>query len=71
LHCIFALGHSVSLVIQKTPSMTQRPSPQARIGDDFIAWCVYGIKVFVDQAPQIVELAVNSASFTAAATNPR
>jgi hypothetical protein len=71
LHNIFALSKSVSLVVQKEPSLTERPSPQARIGNDYIAWAVYGIKVFVDQAPMIVDMAVNSASFTAAATNPK
>jgi hypothetical protein len=29
---------------------------------------VYGIKVFQDQAPQIVQVAVDSTSFTGAAT---
>lgn len=71
LHCLFALSKSVSLVIQKEPSLTDRPSPQARIGNDYIAWVVYGIKVFVDQAPQIVRLAVDSTAFTAAATLPK
>lgn len=71
LHCLFALSKSVSLVVQKQPSLTQRPSPEARIGDDYIAWTVYGIKVFTDQAPQIVDLAVNSSSFTGAATQPK
>ena len=71
IHPIFALSKSVSLVVQKNPSLTQRPSPNARIGDDYIAWTVYGIKVFVDQAPQIVALSVNSASFTAADQTPQ
>lgn len=68
VHCIFGLSKSVSLVMQKYPSLTERPSPQARIGNDYIAWAVYGIKVFQDQAPQIVEVAVDSTSFTGAAT---
>lgn len=70
LYCIFALSKSVSLVIQKDPSLTTRPSPQARIGDDVIAWTVYGIKVFLDQAPQIVSYAVKSSAFTASDTTP-
>lgn len=68
VHCIFGLSKSVSLVMQKYPSLTERPSPQARIGNDYIAWAVYGIKVFQDQAPQIVQVAVDSTSFTGAAT---
>lgn len=69
VHCLFALSKSVSLVIQKYPSLTNRPSPQARIGEDFIAWTVYGIKVFTDQAPQIVRVAVDSSAFISASTN--
>ena len=68
VHPIFALSKSVSLVVQKTPSLTERPSPEARIGNDYIAWTVYGIKVFVDQAPQIVRLAVRADTFTGAST---
>ncbi len=70
LFCIFGLSKSVSLVVQKDPSLTDRPSPQARIGTDVIAWCVYGIKVFQDQAPMLVSYAVNSSSFTAADRTP-
>jgi len=68
IHPIFSLSKSCSLVVQKEPSLTNRPSPQARIGEDYIAWTVYGIKVFTDQAPQIVQLSVRSDSFTSAAT---
>ncbi len=70
IHPLFALSKSVSLVVQKDPSLTNRPSPNARIGEDVIAWTVYGIKVFQDQAPQIVQLAVNCSSFTGSDTTP-
>lgn len=68
LHCLFALAKSVSLVIQKYPSMVERDSPLARIGKDFIVWTAYGSKVFFDQAPQIVQAAIDATAFTAAAT---
>lgn len=71
LHNIFALSKSISLVVQKEPSLTERPSASARVGTDVIAWCAYGSKVFVDQAPQIVQLAVASSSFTAASTTSK
>lgn len=72
VHCVFGLSKSVSLVVQKTPSLVQRPSPNARIGDDFIGWTVFGRKVFVDQAPQLVDVNVlsSAAGFSAAAKNP-
>jgi len=70
LHCLFALSKSVSLVVQKDPSLEENFAA-GKIGRDYIAWTVYGIKVFVDQAPQIVELAVNSSAFTASSTTPK
>lgn len=70
LHCIFALSKSCSLVIQKTPNLEEN-FVSGKIGRDYIAWTAYGIKVFVDQAPQIVELAVNSSAFTSASTTVR
>lgn len=68
LHNIFALSKSVSLVIQKNPTMKVRPSPSARVGDDMIVWSAYGSKVFKDQGVQIVELAALASSFTSAST---
>lgn len=70
LHCLFSLSKSASLVVQKEPSLEEN-FVSGKIGRDYIAWTVYGIKVFVDQAPQIVELAVASSSFTAASANFR
>lgn len=70
VHVLFALSNSCSLVIQKTPDLEEN-FVSGKIGRDYIAWTVYGIKVFVDQAPQIVQLAVASSSFTAAATQPK
>ncbi len=69
LHCLFALTKSLSLVVQKQPDLEEN-FVSGKIGRDYIAWTVYGIKVFKDQAPMIVQLAVNSASFTAADTTP-
>lgn len=70
VHILFALSKSVSLVVQKDPSLEEN-FVSGKIGRDFIAWTVYGIKVFVDQAPQIVQLSVASSNFTAAATQAK
>lgn len=70
LHPLFALSKSVALVIQKEPSMEEN-FVSGKIGRDYITWTVYGIKVFVDQAPQIVALSVNSSAFTAASTTSK
>lgn len=70
LHCIFALSKSVTLVVQKDPELVEN-FVSGKIGRDYIAWTVYGLKVFVDQAAQIVEYAVLSSSFTASDTTPQ
>lgn len=67
IHCLFALAKSISLVIQKYPSLEENPV-SGKIGRDYIAWTAYGMKVFTDQAPQIVEAAILSSSFTASST---
>ena len=67
IHMLFALSKSCSLVVQKTPELEEN-FVSGKIGRDYITWTVYGIKVFVDQAPQIVQLSVASSAFTAAAT---
>lgn len=69
LICLFSLSKSCSLVVQKDPSLEEN-FVSGKIGRDYIAWTVYGIKVFVDQAPQIVSLAVNSSAFTASDVTP-
>jgi hypothetical protein len=69
LHNIFAISKSVSLVIQKNPSLEEN-FVSSKIGRDYIAWTMFGRKVFVDQAPCIVDCRVNSSSFTAPSSTP-
>lgn len=66
LALLFGLSKSICLVVQKNPSLEEN-FVSGKIGKDFISWTAYGIKVFVDQAPQLVSLVVNSSSFTAPA----
>lgn len=65
IHILFALTKSGSLVVQKDPSLEENPVSR-KIGRDYIAWTAYGIKIFTDQAPQIVQLSVLSSTFSAA-----
>jgi hypothetical protein len=68
IHCVFGLSKSVSLVVQKDPSLIENPV-SGKVGRDYVAWTVYGIKVFKDQQPQLVDVSVNAASFKAGATS--
>lgn len=70
VHLIFALSKSVSLVVQKDPSLEENPV-SGKIGRDYIAWTVYGIKVFVDQAPMIVQLSAKSSAWGGASTTSK
>lgn len=65
VHCLFGLSKSISLVIQKYPSLEEN-FVSRKIGRDYIAWTVYGIKVFQDQAPMLVDAAVLATTFTGA-----
>jgi hypothetical protein len=64
LHCVFGLSKSVSLVVQKNPSLEEN-FVSGKIGRDYISWGAYGIKVFQDQAPQLVDVKVASSAYSA------
>lgn len=73
-HNIFAVTKSISVVIQYGPYLeilqsnpAQNSGNSGRVGWDFVTWMAYGIKVFNDQAPQLVDVQINSSAFT---TNP-
>jgi hypothetical protein len=71
VYALFGLSKSISLVVQKDPNLTNRPSPESRIGEDLIAWTVYGIKMFQDQAAQVISFAVKSSAYGAALQSPK
>lgn len=75
-HNIFGVNKSISVVIQKSPNLDiLQANPQAnsgnsgRVGSDFVTWCAYGIKVFRDQSPMLVDVQVRTDSFTKAPAN--
>ena len=73
-HNIFGVNKSISVVIQYGPDLEILQSNPAagsnnsgRVGWDFVTWFTYGIKVFNDQTPMLVDVQVRTDSFT---TNP-
>lgn len=64
-HCVFGVNNSISVCIQKTPYLRIKDAPSAKVGYDFITWTVYGLKVFNDQKPMLVDCKVRSDAFTA------
>ena len=67
---LFALSKSISLVMQKNPSL-ETNSVSGKVATDYIAWILYGMKVFVDQSPQIVSYAQLATSHTGGNTTPK
>ena len=73
-HNIFGVNKSISVVIQYGPELEVLQSNPAsgsnnsgRVGWDFVTWFNYGIKVFNDEAPMLVDVQVRTDAFT---TNP-
>jgi len=73
-HNIFGVNRSISVVIQYGPDLEILQSNPAtgsnnsgRVGWDFVTWFTYGIKVFNDQVPMLVDVQIRTDSFT---TNP-
>lgn len=73
-HNIFGVNKSISVVIQYGPDLEILQSNPAagsnnsgRVGWDFVTWFTYGIKVFNDQTPMLVDVQIRTDSFT---TNP-
>ena len=72
-HNIFGVNKSISVVIQYGPDFEVLQSNPAsgsnnsgRVGWDFVTWFTYGIKVFNDQAPMLVDVQIMTSTFTTA-----
>jgi hypothetical protein len=61
-HNIFGVSNSVSVVIQHSPSLFINPA-SGKVGKDYVTWTAYGIKVFVDQAPMLIDVVLDASQF--------
>lgn len=75
-HNILGVNKSISVVIQYGPDFEILQSNPAagsnnsgRVGWDFVTWFTYGIKVFNDQTPMLVDVQVRTDTFTSAPVN--
>lgn len=62
-HCLIGVNNSIDVVIQKNPSVTARPSPDARVGSDVVTWAAYGYKVFREQLNKMVDVWVRTDAY--------
>lgn len=75
-HNILGVNKSIAVVIQYGPDFEILQSNPAagsnnsgRVGWDFVTWFTYGIKVFNDQAPMLVDVQIRTDSFTTSPVN--
>lgn len=74
-HNIFGVNNSISVVIQKEPNLDilqanpTSTSFSGRVGSDFVTWGAYGIKVFRDQSPMLVDVQVRTDGYSTAPAN--
>jgi hypothetical protein len=61
-HNLFLVRGACSVVIQKTPEMFAERR-DGYVGHDVVTWTAYGIKVFDDQKPMIVDAKIRSNSW--------
>lgn len=75
-HNIFGVTKSISVVLQYGPYLeilqsnpAQNSGNSGRVGWDFVTWMTYGIKVFNDQTPMLVDVQVDTTQYTSAPNN--
>ena len=66
-HNIFGVSRSVALVLQKYPELYVN-HVSGKVGKDYVTWCYYGTKVFTYQAGQLVDVQIDSSTFTSQPT---
>lgn len=63
-HNIAGVSRSLSLIMPRMAEIDSRPSPQSRVATDYIAWTYFGMKVYADQAPGLIDVKIATAGFT-------
>lgn len=61
-HCLFGVAGAIDVVIQKTPSMKVKDR-DGKVGVDVVTWTVYGIKVFYEAKPMMVDVRVRTEQY--------
>lgn len=64
VHCLFGTSRSISLIMPRMAEIDSRPTPAYQVATDFIAWTYFGMKVFADQAPALIDVPISTTPFT-------
>lgn len=62
-HLLFGVAGAIDVVIQKTPSMKVKDR-DGKVGVDVVTWAAYGIKVFNEGKPTMVDVRIRTESYT-------
>lgn len=62
-HCVAGVSRSISLIMPKMASFDEN-FVSGKVARDYIAWAYYGMKVFADQAPGLIDVQISSTGFT-------
>jgi len=63
-HCLIGIHNAIDVVIQQEPKMDMRKR-DSHIGSDVVTWCAYGIKVFNDGKPKMVDVKISTEDYVA------
>ncbi len=72
VHAIFGTSKSIAVIMQREPELTVSAgaivgngSTGGYVAQDFVTWTLAGWKVFTSQAKQLVDVPIDSSSFSA------
>lgn len=62
-HCIMGVSRTVALVMPRMAEIYENPV-SGKVARDYVAWCYFGLEVFSDQAPGIIDVQVATVGYT-------
>ena len=62
-HCIAGVSRSISIIMPRMAEFDEN-FVSGKVARDYIAWTYYGIKVFADQAPGLIDVQIATGGFT-------
>lgn len=68
VHLIFGTSQMIDLCIVQSPTMQKRPV-SGKVSNDLVMTALYGMKVYRDQSPRIIDVKVRTSALTIAPAN--
>jgi len=62
-HCIMGVSRTVALVMPRMAEIYENPV-SGKVARDYVAWCYFGLEVFSDQAPGIIDVQIATSGYT-------